>query len=284
MSETLPATADIAPQRGGEIRARKIGFPFSGAIPRHWFGGNPWATHLANGLNLLFPLGERFFVRSVRHYLDHVDDPALLAQVKGFIGQEVRHGLEHERFFEILSAQGFRVDRFLAAYEALAFRGLERLAPPKLRLSATVALEHLTATMAETALTKDLLQIAHPTMRDLFLWHAAEEIEHKAVAFDVLQRVDDSYALRIAGMLLAVSTLVPFWIASAVMLLAQDDSVTWRELLAARRRAKAAGHDRDDVGRAFLQYLRRDFHPSQVDNAHLARQLFERWTAARGDA
>ena len=42
-------------------------------IPRHWFGGNALATHIVNGVNLLFPAGEQFFVRSVRRYLDAVE-------------------------------------------------------------------------------------------------------------------------------------------------------------------------------------------------------------------
>ena len=57
-------------------------------IPRHWLANNATATAIANGVNLLFPHGERFFVRSVKHFLDHIDDPALRAQIKGFFGQE----------------------------------------------------------------------------------------------------------------------------------------------------------------------------------------------------
>src|SRR5688572_2929871 len=82
-------------------------------VPRHWFGGNPVASHLANGVNLLFPWGERFFVRSVRHYLDRIaDDPALLAQVKGFFAQEGRHAAAHERYFEVMERQGYEIRPF----------------------------------------------------------------------------------------------------------------------------------------------------------------------------
>ena len=42
-------------------------FPFADAeVPRWWLYGNPVMTHMANGLNLLFPPGERFFIRSVK--------------------------------------------------------------------------------------------------------------------------------------------------------------------------------------------------------------------------
>jgi hypothetical protein len=255
------------------IRARKMDFSFEG-LPRHWFGGSLLATHLANGLNLLFPMGERFFVRSVRAYMEEVkDDPELLAQVKGFIAQEVRHGMEHERYFETLEKSGYDVRTFLRWYERIAFGIIEPLAPKKLRLSCTVALEHLTATFAEEALTRRVLDdLAPKPMRDLLLWHAAEEIEHKAVAFEVLQKVDPSYGLRVAGALIATTCLMGFWLTGAAMLIGQERGYSLKELLRERRQRARGGEELDfsDVRRALHEYLRKDFHPAKNDNWHLA--------------
>src|SRR5438552_2843891 len=78
-------------------------------VPRHWLGGNAVATQMVNGVNLLFPIGERFFVRSVHHYLGRITDPALRAQVRGFASQEGRHAQAHERFFGVLERQGYDV-------------------------------------------------------------------------------------------------------------------------------------------------------------------------------
>ena len=66
-------------------------------------------------------------------------------------------------------------------------------------------------------------------MQKLLAWHAAEEIEHKAVAFDVLQQVDPSYALRIAGLAHATILLSSFWVWSAMMLFRQE-KLGWRGL------------------------------------------------------
>jgi predicted metal-dependent hydrolase len=268
----------IGPQRGKEIRARKMGFVFDEKIPRHWWGGSPFATHVANGLNLLFPMGERFFVRAVRRYADRITDPELAEQIKGFIGQEVRHGLEHERFFEILKAQGYSLDAYMRIYEFIGFRIVERITPPKLRLSITVALEHFTATLARNVFISDLMASAHPVMGDLFRWHAAEEIEHKAVAFDVLRIVDDSYWLRMAGLAMGTSLLLPFWFSAAWMLMAQDlDVVPLRALLEDRKRVtQMRVRERRTIVAAVRDYMRRDFHPSQNDDAHFARSYFER--------
>jgi predicted metal-dependent hydrolase len=250
-------------------RPRSPQFRFD-EVPRHWFAGSPLATHIANGANLLFPAGERFFVRSVRHYVKAIEgDPVLMEQVRGFFGQEGRHANTHEKQFAYLEAQGYRLDGFARVYEAVAYGAVERIAPPELRLAATVAAEHFTAIMAENAFRMRLLDAAHPVMRDFLLWHAAEEIEHRAVAFDVLQKVNPSYALRMAGLAVATIMLAGFWTAGTIVLLRQE-KLGVRRLL---REMKAFGDARKDAGgktisdsvfrRGIREYVRRDFHPLQ---------------------
>ena len=270
-------------------------------VPRHWFADSVLATHLANGINLLFPLGERFFIRSVKKYADRVQDPELREQVKGFMAQEVRHGAEHERFFAALEAHGFEIRPFLQWYERVAYDGLERRVPAALSLSVTVALEHFTAALAARALKRDdiFARRTHPAMRDLLLWHASEELEHKAVAFDVLRTVHPSHALRVAGLVVATLTLFGFWAAATSMLMRQEPPAVRRRALrdiwskshtksavAASTRSvggRGGGEGRTlvrvvgpHIARAMLDYLRRDFHPSQRDDLHLAERYLER--------
>jgi uncharacterized protein len=243
-------------------------------VPRHWFGGNPVATHIANGVNMLFPAGERFFVRSVNHYIAEIDSPALRAQIKGFFGQEGRHAKAHDDYNQALRAQGYQIDGFLRFFETVGQRILERTAPPALRLAATAAAEHYTAIMAEGAFTRGVLAAADPTMQKLLYWHAAEEIEHKSVAFDVLQTINPSYALRLAGLAFATVTLTSFWILGTTTLLRQE-GLSFREI---RRELKRLQGEDPIFRRVFLrgirEYTRRDFHPSQHDNYHLARDYF----------
>lgn len=258
---------------------RKMDFPFRASrVPRHWFFESALPTHVANGLNLLFPKGERFFVRSVRHFLPRIEDPALRERVLGFFGQEGLHAREHERFFDILREQGFELDAWLAWYDHVAYDLVEGAAPPELRLAVTAAAEHFTATFAERALSMDFLDHAHPVLRDLLRWHAAEEIEHKSVAFDVLEAVSPSYALRVAGLVVATLCLGGFWYSATKMLLAQEPpDVRARALRELRHR----GPDRPGIfdgtmRRAFVAYLRPGFHPSQMKNDHLAARYLEK--------
>ncbi len=272
------------------IRPRRPKLPFSPAIPRHWFGGSAVATHITNGVNLLFPAGERFFVRSVKHYLEQVgDDPETRAAIRGFFGQEGRHAREHERFFEVLEAQGYEIRDFLDRYEHISFKILEPLMPPALRLAVTAAAEHFTAIMANRALRYDFFETAHPVMRKLMLWHAAEEIEHKAVAFDVLERVSSSYALRAAGLVVATLMLATWWFAATRMLLAQDGvklSQARRDLRKLRDyRATKTGRKNESIGRyvfwhGIRSYLGRTFHPNDEDNYHLAQAFFDQLAAS----
>ncbi|HSQ66363.1 MAG TPA: metal-dependent hydrolase [Polyangiaceae bacterium] len=261
-------------ERVPRVRSPNVGL---GGIPRHWFGGNVVATHVANGVNLLFPAGERFFIRSVRHYLDRIEDPELRARIKGFFGQEGRHSKEHDDFNEILEGQGYEVQRFLALYERIAYGFIERVAPPRLRLSTTAACEHFTAILAENALRMRFLDIADPAMRSLLLWHAAEEIEHRSVAYDVLQLVDPSYAMRVAGLAMAAACLGGFWAAGTLHLLAQERKLGSKASLHAdwksmREYRSSLGERRFVFLEGIKQYLQPGFHPSQNDVDRLASE------------
>jgi hypothetical protein len=258
------------------IRPRHPELRFDAAIPRHWFGGNAVATHIVNGVNLLFPAGERFFVRSVKHFLDGMDDPELAAQARGFFGQEGRHARAHEEFFTTLRAQGYRIDGFVEGYVRFVYGFLEKRLPPMLNLAGTAATEHYTAILAEGALTRGFLERAHPELRRLLMWHAAEEIEHRAVAFDVFQKAGGTYAQRVVGMLMATVILGAYWIAGTTMLLRQDGA----RFADIRREIAALKADRGIFRRVFVNvmraYLRRDFHPLERDLDALARDYLVR--------
>jgi predicted metal-dependent hydrolase len=284
------AISDEHPQRASTSRAAPVPrtprLAFSG-VPRRWFAGSTAATHVANGVNLLFPAGERFFVRSVRHYLDQLDDPSLVAEVRGFFGQEGRHAQAHERFFETLREQGYDVDAVLKPYEDLAYGRIEKMTSPALRLSVTVALEHFTAILAEDALVAEDLAGAHPVMKQLLEWHALEELEHKAVAFDVLRAVHPSYALRVTGLARGSLVLAGVWVQATRALLAQDGMTlrdAFRELGALRKEGERTGKhvSKPIFTRVFVrgirEYLRPGFHPNDKDHRRIFEETLARLT------
>ncbi|NMO17738.1 metal-dependent hydrolase [Pyxidicoccus fallax] len=275
----------MAPPPDAErIRPRlHLKFPFDASFPRIWHHHGPGSTHLWNGLNLLFPQGERFFVRSVNHYLPRLEDaPELRAQVKAFFSQEGKHAREHQAYIELLESQGYDVSGFMAMYQRFLWGFIDRYSPPPLRLAMTAALEHFTAVMSENTLTLGVFADGHPAMRQLIEWHAAEEIEHKAVAFEVLRKVAPGYAVRVAGMVVGVLALLTMWPCATVTLLRQEPGLGWRGVLRELWRA----HKKDPVlvrvmWRGTKEYLRPSFHPLQNDNLHLARAHLAVIDAAR---
>lgn len=246
-------------------------------VPRYWQSGDPVATHLSNALFMLFPAGERFFIRSVRRYESRYrDDPVRMKELRGFYGQEGAHAAVHDEAIRILEEQGYQVRDHLDRFEKVCFEFLEKRLPDVLALSATAATEHFTALMARNAFDNPVFtEEAHPEMRKFMLWHAAEEIEHKAVAYDVLQDVNPSWLVRAAGMLIAASALVYFW-RQGIRTLLRQDGISARE---ARERIQAlrqrSNHDfmRDVLLKGILEYLRPDFHPWQVDDLHKAESF-----------
>src|SRR5688572_13411552 len=144
------------PQTGAPARkvpTRRISFEESlQTVPKHFAAdGDLILSHLAASLSSVFPDGEDFFVRSVRHFRDQITDPELKRQVAGFIGQEAMHGREHRAFNDRLSELGYPT-RLL---ERITERGLgvgERVIGTKASLAVTAALEHFTATFAELLL------------------------------------------------------------------------------------------------------------------------------------
>src|SRR5947199_2775780 len=139
-----------------KVPTRRISFEQSlQDVPKHFGGdGDLLSSHVAAGLSAVFPDGEDFFVRSVRHYRDQISDPQLKRQVAGFIGQEALHGREHRLFNDRLAELGYPTKTF----ERFTKKGLamrERMLSPVSNLAATAALEHFTATLAELVLTNE---------------------------------------------------------------------------------------------------------------------------------
>jgi len=247
---------------------RKMGLAFDD-LPRHWFFGHPIHTAVINALSLLFPAGERFFIRSVKHFEDRIDDPDLRAAMRGFYGQEAHHQKEHLAANAAIEAQGFELESFMTWWEHFGFELVEPRFSPEVRLAATAAAEHFTATLAEVALSGGTLDYAHPAMRDLLRWHAAEEIEHKSVAYDVLQAVDPRYRTRVYGFVVVSSVLGYGWLRAVRHLLAQEQ-LERRPRMHPVARQRLPRILRKVAGR-LGDYLRPGFHPDQHDNRSLAR-------------
>ncbi|MBS0616831.1 MAG: metal-dependent hydrolase [Spirochaetes bacterium] len=282
-----------------KIKVRRINFGHESEEKRHYFRDNPIMTHFMNSLHTVFPDGERLFIRSVKYFDKEIQNPELKERVKAFIGQEMQHGMQHERFLQALDKMGLESTAFEEWYAKNAYvskedkMSAERLlltpiaklfgekAGERMALSATAALEHYTATLGEVVLKgEDYYMEGMPeNLKQLFLWHAAEEVEHKSVAFDVFQEVaKGNYAERQLGFAFASFFLAYYIGIGWVHYLTHDKELTLEQLVKAVPPAIPVYFNllKDVIGGA-LEYLKPGFHPDQMDNDELARSFFERY-------
>ena len=151
---------------------------------------DPFKTRFFDAMSTLFPMGEKFFITSVREFKDQITSPKLQQEVKDFTRQEAQHSLVHRQYNERLKKQGVEIDAINAQLETRLFVDAFKLTTPVQRLAVTSALEHLTSMMCTSFFERrELLDKSDARVRALYAWHAIEEVEHKAVAFDVLTQV-----------------------------------------------------------------------------------------------
>ena len=172
----LPTPADLS------ITPRDRRFGRDAATPRLWHGGRVEATAIYNALSATFPIGEAYFVESVRKFREGAP-PKLAEEIKGFTTQEAIHSREHDAFNKRAADAGYDLSKLEAQVEKRLAVARER--GPFANLAATMALEHFTAILAHQLLANPQhLKGADQEAADLWRWHAIEEIEHKGVAYD----------------------------------------------------------------------------------------------------
>jgi predicted metal-dependent hydrolase len=250
-------------------------------VPKHWHGGRRSVSTFFDNLSIFFPAGERFFMASVHAQRHRVKDPTLQREVRAFCGQEGVHGREHRRYNEMIAAHGYpaaamerRVEKLLAL--------VTRVTPKRWQLAATCALEHFTALMGHFLLgDARMLDGAHPTMAALWRWHAAEENEHKSVAYDVFLAAGGTYPERVGVMV--VASLI-FWakvLEQQVRMMKSDgtwlSADEWRAL--ARFLFVEPGGMRPMLTHYFA-YYRPGFHPRDID----CDDLLEAWKRELAEA
>jgi predicted metal-dependent hydrolase len=273
----------VVPTPARPFPTRRVSFEYPLAdLPKHFAAdGDLVMSHIVAVLSAVFPDGEEFFVRSVRNFRDQIDDPELEKQVAGFIGQEAIHGREHREVNERFAELGYPTKRIERIIDR-SLRIRERIMPAKGNLAATAALEHYTATLAELLLSKPEARemIDHEEVRALFLWHALEESEHKAVAFDVYRAVGGTERMRRFNMNLMTFGFLTAVITATTVSLLRDPVVrrSPRRLVRSVRKLRHSPFVGRDVVAQIRDYNRPDFHPDDRDTdalvEHWREELF----------
>lgn len=274
---------------------RRMNFGFSAhqaPADKYFADGSMVFSHMVAVLSAIFPPGEDIFVRSVRRYQNQLADPDLKQRVAGFIGQEKTHGLQHRELNEQLAAMGYPTPWFeylLQSTERME-KFLDKQYPdpdrlPRFRhffLGFTVAAEHFTAVWAENILKSPEIQamMSDPEIKNLLNWHALEELEHKAVAFDVYRAVGVPETTRIRWMRFAQNYGIPILVLFAWLSIATNDRAGRRHPVRILR--ETVQMLRNPMWKGFYSAMKPfkspGFHPDQIDTTELVvvwqRELF----------
>ncbi len=270
-AKSTPADVNVPP--------RDIHFDVAAAKAGHWMGGDPVATAVFNALSLTFPDGERLFIDAVRHYRDQVSGK-LAVDVKGFIAQEAIHSREHHQLNQLIDRNKYPVAEIEAGIqERIAF---SRSRGPMRMLIATIALEHFTAMMAEAhARHRDLFDDVDPGIERMWRWHAVEETEHKAVAYDVFMHVSRDWPplKRYLRRTISMALITYFFtrnITHYAARLLQADGYSYKDALKAVRRFvwREPGLFNRNL-KTYFAWYRPGFHPWDQDN----RAMVAEWKA-----
>ncbi|ARU58645.1 metal-dependent hydrolase [Oleiphilus messinensis] len=261
------------------VHPRHLKFELHDELATLWHGNDVFKTAFFNAMSLQFPDGEHLFIKSVRDFRDEINDPELLKNIKGFIGQEGIHSREHAKYNEALRQRGYDIDYMEKRFQKhMAFvGGLNR----DRRLAGTCAAEHFTAVLAKALLEiPEAMDGVSPEMQALWKWHAIEEIEHKSVAFDVFVDRVGNHRMRTIIFFVVSYNFFKFTFLNTCSMLKTEgklwDLKTWwggMQFLWGRPGVirKMMPH--------FLAYLKKDFHPWQEDN----RQHIEAWKKTTAD-
>ncbi|MCW5648425.1 MAG: metal-dependent hydrolase [Ramlibacter sp.] len=251
-----------------DLVVRRLLIDLQAPFDRHWCGGDAFRSALFNALSMSFPVGEQFFIDSVRN--GHKALPAALqekfkAEVQGFVGQEATHRRIHALFNEHLEHQGLVNDWAPRARQRLKLLdGLD----PRHHVAITAANEHFTAILADWMLRNhDLLDSSEERLKTLWLWHSAEESEHKSTAFDLYLALGGNSEWRLRWFNRITLVFLGDTLRQTVNNLRRDGTLwrwsTWRS--AASYLFGRRGLIRETFG-PWREYKRADFHPNQQDS------------------
>lgn len=264
-----PATRASNTPEQVTIKPQRMGFEFGEQVPQYWLDNSYFLSHMMNALSVLFPQGEQFFVDSVRAYRDQISDPKLKAEVRGFIGQEAMHSLEHIAMNQHVRDQGMPVEELEKHLEVVL--GIAKKLPKRHQLAITCALEHMTAMMADMLLARsDVREDMDESMRPLWVWHAIEETEHKAVTYDVFQQVGGTYAERAFYQVFSTAALgVMASYFTGRMMLNDRKNFSLKDSARGLWRMWGRNGTFSSLIPSWLEYFKPDFHPWDHDNSEL---------------
>lgn len=197
---------------------RRVRFEYSEDFNPQWHPLVPELACVANSVSMMMPHAEPYVAKSIRATIEHLDD-ATAADARHFVAEELQHHVEHRRFNAAVLADQPSLER-LNRLMAWTF---EKLSDRSMAFNAGFAagfetIAYSVARWVESRLG-ELFDGADDEAASLFLWHLAEEVGHKTVAFDAFHQVSGKRRTYVAAMVTAMILLGFFAAAGTAQML-----------------------------------------------------------------
>lgn len=247
------------------LSVRHARFGIQGPEAVEWIAGDAFRSQFFNSFSMVFPVGERYFIDSLRGIAAEIADDELRASVAAFIGQEASHRRMHSEYNQCLERLGLtNVSEKFVSWRIDHSGWLS----PLDHLAITAGVEHFTTALGQGLLVSDdWLAGADARLEALWKWHAAEEVEHGWIPLSVYRSLNGGYLRRLLWFLYVCVTLVLDIGVQTVMNLARSHHLwslrTWRRglafLLGNRGPARCALA-------AFCMYIQPRYTPARPDS------------------
>ncbi|CBL45295.1 Predicted metal-dependent hydrolase [gamma proteobacterium HdN1] len=263
------------------VTFRKVKFGFSEKnTSKYWHNNSPFVSFFWSAMSTAFPEGELFFMDTGRYFKDEINNPELKATVEEFIRQEAHHTYQHKRLNNMMVEHGFDMHKY-ENWFGMWLRGVRKVLPKKLQLSVSMALEHFTANFAHQYLANPKYTEGVDTeVKALWSWHAAEEVEHKGVLYDLYYEVGGGYFGRVVTLAPAWTMLIALTLLAQAEMLAKDG-----KLLNVGDNVKGLWYLVGPTGLVtamlpeFFRYFKPGFHPWDVND----KELMDSWYRNNGE-
>lgn len=224
------------------LSPRRVTFDYTSVRSPVWTPARPEFSCAANSVSLMMPIIEPYFVRSARRALPLLP-PDLATTARAYLEQEAEHLRQHRLFNRMLTDHYPALHGTERVMRAI-YRWLERTGSLEFSCAFAASSETMAYSAARWAAERrtELFGDADETAATLFLWHLAEEVEHKSVAFEIHRHLVESEnrtrraRLRlVAAMACALALVVVFVMWGTTVMLAGErrlhQPIAWFRLL-----------------------------------------------------
>jgi predicted metal-dependent hydrolase len=209
-----------------DLKLRKVDIDFSDAKV-HWNPDCPEFSHVFNAFSVGAPCIEPFLIKVMRQVNEQLPEsalPQLRRDIELFNSQEGRHYRMHMKFNTVLHDAGYDTRESEAALKADYKRFLDEKGL-KFCLAYAEGFETLGPVLSGFFFDRSpaLMERWDDASIFLWLWHVAEEYEHRHVVNSVYKLLyDDDYRYRLYGLAYCLGHLFHFVLRESNRMVKQD--------------------------------------------------------------